>query len=203
MGLTRQHIAMSRIDAAAVVLTSAAVLVLLVHAQPEDGLLYLLAVPIWIVARDLGVVAGLACATGALLFALLVGAQGVDSGTLGYLGPAALFCGTVAAGHASRAVGHAPIGALTPLLTARPEIGEGIADLSRRELQVLEMIATGANNAEIAERCVISLNTVKSHVSHILRKLKAANRTEAASAYVELYGPPGADEQSSLQGSLQ
>ena len=64
--------------------------------------------------------------------------------------------------------------------------------LSSRELEVLEMIATGAKNAEIADRFVISQNTVKSHVSQILKKLSAANRTEAAFRYIELYGAPSA-----------
>jgi DNA-binding CsgD family transcriptional regulator len=193
---------MSRIDAIAVVLTSAAVLVLLVHAQPEDGLLYLLAVPIWIVARALGIVAGLTCVAGALMFALFVGAEGVDVGPLGYLGPAALFCGTVAAGHATRAK-QAPADDRAPQQPERADAGDGIADLSRRELQVLEMVATGANNAEIAERFVISLNTVKSHVSRILRKLKATNRTEAASVYIEQYGTPGSTDKPSLHETLQ
>ena len=52
------------------------------------------------------------------------------------------------------------------------------------------MIATGAKNAQIADRFVISQNTVKSHVSRILQKLPAANRTEAAFRYIELYGAP-------------
>ncbi len=85
----------------------------------------------------------------------------------------------------------------------RADAGDGIADLSRRELQVLEMVATGANNAEIAERFVISLNTVKSHVSRILRKLKATNRTEAASVYIEQYGTPGSTDKPSLHETLQ
>ncbi len=76
------------------------------------------------------------------------------------------------------------------MLTARPEITRGAETLSSRELEVLEMIATGAKNAEIADRFVISQNTVKSHVGHILKKLPAKNRTAAAFRYVELYGPP-------------
>ena len=50
------------------------------------------------------------------------------------------------------------------------------------------MIATGAKNSEIADRFVISQNTVKSHVSQILKKLAVTNRTEAAYRYTELYG---------------
>jgi DNA-binding NarL/FixJ family response regulator len=56
--------------------------------------------------------------------------------------------------------------------------------LSRRELEVLALIAEGATNAEIAERLVIAPSTVESHVKRILRKLGARNRTEAAARYL-------------------
>ncbi len=52
--------------------------------------------------------------------------------------------------------------------------------LSERESEVLQLIAAGHNNGEIAERLVISENTVKSHVSNILSKLHLADRTQAA-----------------------
>lgn len=58
--------------------------------------------------------------------------------------------------------------------------------LTRRELEVLELLADGATNAMIADRLVISEGTVKSHVKHILRKLRAANRAEAVSRYLRL-----------------
>jgi LuxR family transcriptional regulator, regulator of acetate metabolism len=58
--------------------------------------------------------------------------------------------------------------------------------LTRRELEVIELMASGASNAEIADRLVISVGTVKSHVKHILRKLRAANRAEAVSRYFRL-----------------
>jgi LuxR family maltose regulon positive regulatory protein len=51
--------------------------------------------------------------------------------------------------------------------------------LSQRELEVLRLIAQGATNHEIAERLVITVGTVKSHINHILGKLDAHNRTEA------------------------
>jgi DNA-binding NarL/FixJ family response regulator len=56
--------------------------------------------------------------------------------------------------------------------------------LSRRELEVLAMIAEGAWNSEIADRLVIAETTVQSHVQHILRKLGVRNRTEAAARYL-------------------
>ena len=68
--------------------------------------------------------------------------------------------------------------------TPVPHALEGL--LTRRELEVLELMAAGASNAEIAERLVISVGTVKSHVKHILRKLRAANRAEAVSRYYRL-----------------
>ena len=52
--------------------------------------------------------------------------------------------------------------------------------LSEREVEVLRLIAAGKSNQEIAGTLVISLNTVLHHVSHILDKTGAANRTEAA-----------------------
>jgi LuxR family transcriptional regulator, maltose regulon positive regulatory protein len=58
--------------------------------------------------------------------------------------------------------------------------GEGSVELlSDRELQVLELLATGKSNQEIAEELVVVLDTVKKHVGHILDKLGAANRTQA------------------------
>jgi two-component system, NarL family, response regulator LiaR len=53
-------------------------------------------------------------------------------------------------------------------------------DLTERELEVLNLIATGLNNRQIADRLVISEKTVKTHVSSILGKLHVEDRTQAA-----------------------
>ncbi len=52
--------------------------------------------------------------------------------------------------------------------------------LTQREIEVLVLVAAGKSNANIAEELVISPNTVVRHVSNILAKTGAANRTEAA-----------------------
>jgi len=52
--------------------------------------------------------------------------------------------------------------------------------LSRREVEVLRLIAAGKSNPQIADELVISINTVQRHVSNIFAKIGAANRTEAA-----------------------
>ena len=54
-------------------------------------------------------------------------------------------------------------------------------DLTEREHEVLALMAQGINNNQIADRLVLSVSTVKFHVSSILSKLRAASRTEAVS----------------------
>lgn len=52
-------------------------------------------------------------------------------------------------------------------------------DLSKRELEVLKVLATGMSNQEIADQLFISLKTVKTHVSNIFTKLQVTDRTQA------------------------
>ncbi|WP_343902684.1 response regulator transcription factor [Arthrobacter rhombi] len=61
--------------------------------------------------------------------------------------------------------------------------------LTRREEQVLELIAHGLTNSQIGGRLFITEGTAKSHVKNVLHKLGASNRTEAAALYRE--GHPG------------
>lgn len=57
-------------------------------------------------------------------------------------------------------------------------------DVSGREREVLELMAAGQTNGQIARRLVITEGTVKSHVKRIMRKLDAANRAEAVAAWM-------------------
>ncbi|MFN5516001.1 MAG: LuxR C-terminal-related transcriptional regulator [Cyanobacteriota bacterium] len=56
--------------------------------------------------------------------------------------------------------------------------GQFPASLSERELQILDLVATGLTNLEIAERLEISKRTVDNHISKILTKTRTENRVE-------------------------
>lgn len=64
------------------------------------------------------------------------------------------------------------------------ERGDGVAEvLTHREWDVLRGIAAGKTNAQIAISLFVAEGTVKTHVKHVLRKLGAANRTDAVAKY--------------------
>ncbi|MBJ7337554.1 LuxR C-terminal-related transcriptional regulator [Mycolicibacterium sp.] len=65
----------------------------------------------------------------------------------------------------------------------RELVGE---QMTRREQQVLQLLAAGKTNAQIADRLFVSEGTVKSHVRHIMQKLDASNRTDAVSRYQQM-----------------
>jgi LuxR family maltose regulon positive regulatory protein len=70
---------------------------------------------------------------------------------------------------------------VVPLARARVPAGSPqlVEPLTARELEVLQLIAAGRSNQRIARELVVVLDTVKKHVSHVLAKLGATNRTEA------------------------
>lgn len=63
---------------------------------------------------------------------------------------------------------------------------EPIAGLTRREIEVIGLIAEGRPNNGIARSLVISESTVKSHIKSLMRKLRAQNRSEAVAKYNKL-----------------
>jgi DNA-binding NarL/FixJ family response regulator len=86
---------------------------------------------------------------------------------------------TIAAGGAVFGAGIASrliAGRAQPRAAARPPGG----DLTKREQEVLEILARGGSNQQIARALGLSLKTVQNHVSRILDKLQAADRTQAA-----------------------
>ena len=117
----------------------------------------------------------------------------------------ALLARLVAAQKADHAAARGvPLGCLARLLRAfgEPPAAAGarqhaaaavpglVEQLTPRELEILALLAAGTPNPRIAEQLVVSLNTVKKHVSHLLGKLGAANRTEAVTRARELRPDP-------------
>jgi LuxR family maltose regulon positive regulatory protein len=107
---------------------------------------------------------------------------------------AALLGRLIAAQRSGRAAAEVPFGYLARLQRAfaagppAPDPGPSgiIEPLTRRELEVLGMLAAGRSNLAIAGELVVTLDTVKKHVGHVLGKLGAANRTEAVARAREL-----------------
>jgi LuxR family transcriptional regulator, maltose regulon positive regulatory protein len=77
-----------------------------------------------------------------------------------------------------RACGQAD--AVPPQRRAAAAVPGLVEQLTNRELEILALLAAGTPNPRIAEELVVTLDTVKKHVTHVLGKLGAANRTEAA-----------------------
>jgi LuxR family transcriptional regulator, maltose regulon positive regulatory protein len=113
---------------------------------------------------------------------------------------AALLARLIAAQRSGGAAAEVPLGYLArlqPALGAQdsaPDAGRGrvtavpglVEQLTGRELEVLGMPVAGRSNQAIAGQLVVTLDTVKKHVSHVLGKLGAANRTEAVTRAREL-----------------
>jgi DNA-binding NarL/FixJ family response regulator len=118
--------------------------------------------------------------------ALLAGASGF---LLKDAPPAMLFeaVRVVAAGDAllAPAVTRRLIAEFARLRPPRRTRPEALDELTRREIEVLGLVAAGLSNHEIAGRLVLSNETVKTHVSHILRKLGLRDRAQAVVAAYE------------------
>jgi LuxR family maltose regulon positive regulatory protein len=117
----------------------------------------------------------------AALLARLIAAQRSGSG---FQAAASVPLGCLARLQRAFGVGHAGPGARSG--TAPAAVPGLVEQLTSRELEVLQMLAAGKSNQAIAGQLVVTLDTVKKHVSHLLGKLGAANRTEAVSRAREL-----------------
>jgi DNA-binding CsgD family transcriptional regulator len=79
-----------------------------------------------------------------------------------------------------------PVPVPTPPPFVRNEERLEALGITRRELEILELIAAGLSNREIAERVFVSENTVKTHSSRVFEKLGAKRRTQAVQLGKEL-----------------
>jgi DNA-binding NarL/FixJ family response regulator len=155
--------------------------------SPSSAPLLLLVVPIAVVGRRWG--ASLAWAAAIVAVSMVAARNAFLSpglGTIGMLTRATAFV-TVAMLADRRRKG--PDQARIPGAHDGPRAWQSgvpvLADLlTEREVEVLEMMAQGATNAEIADRLVIAPSTVQSHVKNILRKLEVKNRTHAVARYL-------------------
>lgn len=73
-----------------------------------------------------------------------------------------------------------------PLFTALPKRQNLIEPLSERELEVLQLVAAGLSNGAIADRLIVSIGTVKTHINRIFGKLGVQSRTQAVARAREL-----------------
>lgn len=108
--------------------------------------------------------------------------QAIRAGAMGYLlkdAPAEDLISTIRRVAAGEAFIQPEIASRMLRELLRPQQAP-LEPLSDREREVLVLLAQGASNREIADRLVISEGTVKNHVSNILGKLQAENRTQAA-----------------------
>ena len=69
--------------------------------------------------------------------------------------------------------------AMASVLSRRATAGVAFPELTDREREVLDLLARGHDNATIARRLVLSPKTVRNHVSNVLAKIGAADRTDA------------------------
>lgn len=83
--------------------------------------------------------------------------------------------------------GQGPVFAHAGPMRHRRDSDDGL--LSRREREIMELVAAGRSNAEIAAELHLSADTVKTYVGRLFRKLGAANRVGAVVAYLQHHAP--------------
>lgn len=104
-----------------------------------------------------------------------------------YLGLIAILCTALGVWAGLRLT--RPKKVLVPVSTIDFKLNEGLlaqTGISKREYEVLELMAKGLSNQEIADKLFVSLNTVKTHSSNLFVKLDAKRRTQAIQRAKEL-----------------
>jgi two-component system, NarL family, response regulator LiaR len=109
--------------------------------------------------------------------------EAILAGAMGYVlkdGPVEEIVAGIRAAAAGQSVLSPRIATMLLHRERAPGAAVARAELSTRELEVLRLMAEGQSNQEIAENLVISVATVRTHISSILMKLHVANRVQAA-----------------------
>ncbi len=96
---------------------------------------------------------------------------------------------TAALAQANPELPTAPSNSRESLSQVQPDVGQSTSyrsgfRLSRREAEIMDLIASGMNNQQIAAACFISEKTVKNHINRIFAKLHSTSRGEAAAKWL-------------------
>jgi DNA-binding NarL/FixJ family response regulator len=91
--------------------------------------------------------------------------------------------------------------AVAPIPVPEPAPVDDSPGLTRRELEILRLVAEGHSNAQLARMLWVTEQTVKFHLSNIYRKLDVANRTEA-SRWAQVHGLLDARQTTTLSPAL-
>jgi DNA-binding NarL/FixJ family response regulator len=111
-------------------------------------------------------------------------ARAVAAGAHDYLlkscSRAELIAAVTGAAQGAQATRSGELKSMTATMAKRQATTSAGVQLTPRETQVLRLVAMGLSNQEIADALEISIETVKEHVQHVLRKIKLSDRTQAA-----------------------
>jgi DNA-binding NarL/FixJ family response regulator len=80
------------------------------------------------------------------------------------------------------------LAALREFLGSEPASGGDLSELSPREIEVLELVAAGLSNEQIAERLFLSVRTVERHLTNIYAKLRLSGKAARAAAAARFSG---------------
>ncbi len=118
--------------------------------------------------------------------------EAFDSGASGYVlkrvDAAGLVDAVVRVGNGEHLFGEALDSAVAARIRSKGESGSKLDLLSEQESKVLNLVAAGKSNKQIATEMFLSEKTVKNYVSHILAKLNVASRAQAAAYAIDVAG---------------